>query len=88
MLKAQAETLKSCPDRKVEIAGHTDNVGQAESNLKLSQARADTVVAQLEKLGVAKERITAKGYGDTKPAASNDDEAGRAQNRRVEFVAQ
>jgi succinyl-CoA synthetase beta subunit len=88
VLKAQAETLKSCPDRKVEIAGHTDNVGQAESNLKLSQARANAVAATLEKLGVAKERISAKGYGDTKPAASNDDEAGRAQNRRVEFVAQ
>jgi OOP family OmpA-OmpF porin len=88
VLKDQAEKLKACPDRKVEIAGHTDNVGKPEANLALSQQRADAVTAALAKLGVAAERISAKGYGDTKPAASNDDGAGRALNRRVEFIAQ
>jgi succinyl-CoA synthetase beta subunit len=88
VLKEQAEKLKACPDRKLEVAGHTDNVGKPEANLALSQQRADAVTAALSKLGVAAERISAKGYGDTKPAASNDDAAGRALNRRVEFIAQ
>jgi succinyl-CoA synthetase beta subunit len=72
---------------KGEIGGHTDNQGSAESNLKLSQARAESVVAYLESKGVAKGSLSAKGYGVTKPKASNANEAGRQENRRVEFIA-
>jgi succinyl-CoA synthetase beta subunit len=72
---------------KGEIGGHTDNQGSAESNRKLSQARAEAVVAYLESKGVAKGSLSAKGYGVTKPKASNAKEAGRQENRRVEFIA-
>jgi outer membrane protein OmpA-like peptidoglycan-associated protein len=73
---------------KGEVGGHTDNVGQAESNLKLSQARAEAVAAYLFSKGVPKEALTAKGYGDTKPVAANDTPENKQRNRRVEFVAQ
>ena len=86
-LKQIAATLKQHPDLKVEIQGHTDNVGQAESNLKLSQARAEAVKEALTKeYGVSDGQLTAKGYGDTKPAADNKTAEGRANNRRVELV--
>lgn len=74
------------PDIKVEIAGHTDNVGGAASNLKLSQNRAQSVADYIIKKGIAKERIVAKGYGLSKPVASNATKEGKAQNRRVEFT--
>jgi outer membrane protein OmpA-like peptidoglycan-associated protein len=73
---------------KLEVAGHTDNVGQAASNLALSQRRAQSVAGFLAARGVAKDRLTAKGYGDTKAIADNATAAGRLSNRRVEFVAQ
>jgi succinyl-CoA synthetase beta subunit len=72
---------------KGEIGGHTDNQGKPESNLKLSQDRAAAVVKYLEGKGVAKGSLSAKGYGDTKPRADNGSDAGRQENRRVEFVA-
>lgn len=71
---------------KIEIAGHTDNVGKAETNLKLSQNRAQAVADYLLKKGMAKERVVAKGYGLAKPVASNTTKEGKAQNRRVEFT--
>ncbi|CAN5481852.1 hypothetical protein BH10BAC6_BH10BAC6_17440 [soil metagenome] len=70
----------------IEVAGHTDNVGDDRSNLTLSQNRVNSVRAYLESKGVATGRATAKGYGKTKPVAPNDTEQGRQQNRRVEFV--
>lgn len=70
----------------VEIGGHTDNVGSSESNKTLSSNRANSVRDYLIEKGIAGTRITAVGYGDTKPVASNDTEKGRAQNRRTEFV--
>jgi succinyl-CoA synthetase beta subunit len=73
---------------KGEIGGHTDNVGDAASNLKLSQARAESVVAYLIGKGVPKDVLIAKGYGDTKPVAANDTAENKQRNRRVEFVAQ
>jgi outer membrane protein OmpA-like peptidoglycan-associated protein len=89
VLKEIASTLTAHGDLKILIEGHTDNVGAAASNLALSDARAAAVKAALvSDFGVATDRITTKGFGDTKPAAPNTTAAGRAQNRRVEVVKQ
>lgn len=71
---------------KVRLAGHTDNVGQPEANKALSQARAESVRNQLIQYGCQPEKITAIGYGDTKPVDTNDTEEGRQKNRRVEIT--
>ena len=68
----------------IEIAGHTDNVGSYESNIKLSQDRANAVRNYLIKNNISNERIFAKGYGYTQPVADNSTEKGRQQNRRTE----
>jgi outer membrane protein OmpA-like peptidoglycan-associated protein len=78
--------LKSNPDLKFEIDGHTDNTGDAAHNLTLSQQRADAVKTQLVKMGIDGSRLTIKGFGDTKPISNNDSPEGKANNRRVEFV--
>jgi OOP family OmpA-OmpF porin len=78
-------TLAQNPDIKVEVAGHTDNLGRAEGNRALSQRRADSVMAYLVAGGIDAARLTARGYGPDEPVASNDTDAGRAQNRRVEL---
>jgi outer membrane protein OmpA-like peptidoglycan-associated protein len=71
----------------VEIAGHTDNVGNNQFNKKLSQQRANSVVAYLADKGIDRRRLTSNGYGEEKPLVSNDDETmGREINRRVEFI--
>jgi succinyl-CoA synthetase beta subunit len=87
-LAAVAKQLATCPAIKTQVAGHTDNVGSAESNLTLSQKRADAVATYLATQGVTKDRLSAKGYGETKPIGDNGTDAGRAANRRVEFAAQ
>lgn len=74
------------PEIKVEIAGHTDNVGSAATNLKLSQSRAQAVADYIIKKGIPKERVVAKGYGLAKPVATNTTKDGKAKNRRVEFT--
>jgi outer membrane protein OmpA-like peptidoglycan-associated protein len=71
--------------KKVRIEGHTDSVGNDAANLKLSQSRADAVMAALIKDGVDPGRLEAVGFGETKPIASNSSAAGRAENRRTEF---
>lgn len=71
---------------KLEIQGHTDNVGNDAYNQTLSEARARAVVAWLTQHGIAATRLTAKGYGKTKPIADNGTDAGRAKNRRVEIA--
>jgi outer membrane protein OmpA-like peptidoglycan-associated protein len=81
-----AVALKSIPEMKVEVAGHTDNIGSPESNQKLSQDRAQAVMTALVQRGVKTERMTAKGYGQSVPVADNRAEEGRAKNRRVELV--
>lgn len=81
-----ADYLKEHPSIKIEIQGHTDNVGNAASNLALSTDRAFTVCALLQEAGISKDRLKFKGYGPNKPIASNDTPEGRAKNRRTEFV--
>lgn len=71
-------------DERVEVGGHTDNVGTAANNLKLSTERANTVRAYLLTKGIDPSRVTAKGYGMTMPVASNATAEGKAQNRRTE----
>jgi outer membrane protein OmpA-like peptidoglycan-associated protein len=70
----------------VEVAGHTDSVGTEEYNQKLSERRAIAVKDYLESKGINATRLTAMGYGELQPVASNDTDAGRAQNRRVELI--
>ncbi len=78
------EYMKLKKALSIEIAGHTDNVGTPEGNLKLSQERANAVQQYLTKKGIAAARVIPKGYGDTFPIASNDNEAGKQKNRRTE----
>jgi len=78
--------LKENPTMKIEIGGHTDNVGSDNDNLALSENRAKSVYDYLIKVGVGAARLSFKGYGETKPIATNDTEEGRAQNRRTEFT--
>lgn len=74
------------PTVKIRIEGHTDNVGRLEDNMALSNDRAFTVKDYLQSKGIAGPRLTFKGFGPTKPLATNDTPEGRAQNRRTEFV--
>jgi OmpA-OmpF porin, OOP family len=85
MLEEIAKLLKSRTDWRLEVQGHTDNVGQKAANLTLSQQRAKTVVDWLTKNGVDASRLVAKGYGDSNPVADNTTDEGRAKNRRVEL---
>ena len=86
MLDEAGGILKKNPAIKVEIDGHTDNVGPAAYNMKLSERRANSVMKYFVDHGVNAERLTIKGFGLTKPAASNDTKEGRAKNRRVELT--
>lgn len=81
-----AEFLIDHPNMKVEIQGHTDNVGNAAENMKLSQHRADNVVKYLIEKKVNADNLTAKGYGPTKPISDNTSVEGKAKNRRTEFL--
>lgn len=86
-LAALGEVLQSDPKLTIEIQGHTDNAGIPATNLRVSRERAVAVKVYLvQNLGIAPERLTTIGFGDTKPVASNATEEGRAQNRRIEFV--
>jgi outer membrane protein OmpA-like peptidoglycan-associated protein len=87
LVKAMADLLKQNPSLKVLIVGHTDMQGDLEANVKLSQARAASVQkALVGQHGIAAARLSAHGVGALSPVATNDTEAGRAQNRRVELV--
>jgi OOP family OmpA-OmpF porin len=84
-----AKLLKESGSLKLYVVGHTDNVGNLASNMKLSQARADAVVQSLvTKYGIDAKRLTASGVGPLCPVASNGTEEGKAKNRRVELVEQ
>lgn len=80
--------VKKYPGLKITVEGHTDNVGSAESNQKLSQDRVNSVKKYLVSKGIEAGRITATGYGETRPIATNETPEGRAQNRRVEIKAE
>jgi len=84
-LKAVGDFLKEFPKARGEISGHTDNVASKAYNDKLSQSRANSVKKYIvEKFGISADRITAKGYGFSKPVASNKTKEGKARNRRIE----
>jgi outer membrane protein OmpA-like peptidoglycan-associated protein len=83
-LKELLDYLQRHEDIKIEIAGHTDNVGNDVHNLKLSQDRANTISNYLIGKGILAKRLTAKGYGATVPVADNTTEEGRQLNRRTE----
>jgi outer membrane protein OmpA-like peptidoglycan-associated protein len=85
-LMVLAGSLNRYPDTRVEVIGHTDNTGEASYNQRLSEERADSVAYVLIAGGVARQRVISYGRGEDDPIASNLNEAGRAQNRRVEFV--
>jgi len=84
-LDSVAQSLKANPATKIIVAGHTDNTGDAQKNLKLSQARAEAVREHLISQGVSAKQLVARGYGDAEAIASNDTSAGRSKNRRVEL---
>jgi outer membrane protein OmpA-like peptidoglycan-associated protein len=86
LLREVAATLKAASTLSIEIRGHTDDVGNAAKNIKLSQRRSETIRGVLIKFGVAPARLVATGFGPTKPIATNKTAAGREQNRRVEFL--
>ena len=85
-LDRDGEMLKENPDIKVEIGGHTDSLGSAKENKKISEKRAESVKKYLmDKFNIAGDRMMVKGYGSSKPIADNGTKEGRAKNRRVEI---
>jgi OOP family OmpA-OmpF porin len=87
ILDQMANVLQNLNSKTVAIIGHTDNAGSRQSNLALSQARADTVKGYLVAKGIPPQSLTASGVGPDQPVASNDTDEGRARNRRIEFRA-
>ncbi len=81
-----AQVLKAYPNYNIEVGGHTDNTGNAAKNMALSKMRAASVQAMLVKQGIAANRISVKGYGQSAPTASNDTKEGQAANRRIEVT--
>jgi outer membrane protein OmpA-like peptidoglycan-associated protein len=78
--------LNDVPTLKIEISSHTDSKGSDDYNMRLSQSRSETVVNYLiNEKKIVKDRLVAKGYGETRPIATNDTDEGRQQNRRSEF---
>ncbi|MDW8361319.1 MAG: OmpA family protein [Myxococcales bacterium] len=86
ILNTVAQVLRDFPDITVEVQGHTDDRGNDAFNMRLSNARANAVRDYLIGQGIAPHRLTAVGYGETRPIASNSTREGRAANRRVEFI--
>jgi len=87
-LNQVARTLRESPEVRVVVAGHTDSIGTAEYNRDLSQRRAESVSTYLQTQGIAGNRMRTIGYGEERPVATNETDAGRAQNRRVEINSQ
>lgn len=84
-LNSVAEILNEYPDSSLRIVGYTDSVGSAESNLTLSEERAESVSTYLNERGIKSGRLSTRGYGERRPIASNETNSGRAANRRVEI---
>jgi OOP family OmpA-OmpF porin len=85
VLDDAVKVLTQYPDLRIMISGHTDNVGEAQKNLQLSQERADSVKAYLVSKGVAADRVETRGAGPNEPVADNATDKGRQENRRIEF---
>ena len=85
ILDKGVRTLRDNPGIEIEIRGYTDNTGKYESNVKLSQSRADAVKTYLIENGIDSARIKTKGFGPEDPIAPNDTKEGRAKNRRIEL---
>jgi outer membrane protein OmpA-like peptidoglycan-associated protein len=79
------DLMKSRPSMRIGVYGHTDSKGTPENNLRLSKERAAAVRNYLQGKGIAASRLESEGFGQTKPVDTNDTDAGRAKNRRVEF---
>ncbi|MEO1709024.1 MAG: OmpA family protein [Pseudomonadota bacterium] len=86
LLDGLSNALRRCESVTVDVEGHTDSQGTDENNLSLSQRRAAAVVSYLVDAGADPDQITARGFGESRPIASNETAAGRARNRRIEFV--
>lgn len=86
ILDSVVATAQRCPNGNIEIQGHTDSEGSPQANLALSQHRADAVKQHMVNAGVNGSRLSAVGYGQAKPVASNRTQNGRAMNRRIEFI--
>ena len=78
--------LKQNPSLRIEIGGHTDNIGGNEYNINLSEKRGNSVANYLIENGIDANKLVCKGYGSTKPISDNDTEQGRSLNRRTEIV--
>lgn len=85
-LDKAVDLMKKNPTMVIEVGGHTDNVGDDNSNMKLSHERAKSVRDYMVTAGIASPRIQSKGYGELNPVATNDTDEGRKTNRRTEFV--
>lgn len=85
-LEQLLQFMQSQPTAEIELSGHTDNQGDFDQNLALSKQRVDVIKAYLVSNGITANRITTRGYGPTRPIASNNSEATRQQNRRVEMI--
>lgn len=88
LLDRVAATIARCPDAKIEVAAHTDSAGSSARNRDLTQSRAEAIVDYLVDAGVKRERLSAVGYGETRPVADNGSAEGKAANRRVEFTVE
>jgi OOP family OmpA-OmpF porin len=88
LLDRVAATIARCPDTRIEVAAHTDSAGSTSKNRDLTQSRAEAIVDYLVDAGVKRERLTAIGYGETKPIADNGTSDGKVANRRVEFTVE
>jgi outer membrane protein OmpA-like peptidoglycan-associated protein len=84
-LQEMADVFDKYPNTRISVQGHTDSVGSASYNQRLSDRRADSVAGYLESLGVRSSRIDSIGYGESSPRSSNSTASGRQQNRRVEI---
>src|SRR5437588_6334224 len=78
--------MRKYPNTTAVIEGHTDEVGTSADNMRLSQTRADNVVNYLASHGIARSRLSAIGYGETRPIADNSTEVGRRLNRRIDAI--